>query len=244
MTRYTSVTDADLSEMLGTIGVGSIEELFADIPAGLRLDRPLALGAGLSEQEVYEELRALAARNTSAEDEVSFLGAGHVRPLRPGADRLDHPALGVPDAVHALPARDLPGRAAGDVRVPDRDLRADRAAGLERVGVRGPERGRRGRVRRQGRQRPRTVRDLARGAPALARTLRTLAHGWEMEVVEAPLRNGATDAARARRRRQRGDRAAAELPRRGRGPDARWPTRRSKPARCASAPATRCRSRC
>ena len=34
MTRYTSVTDADLSEMLATIGVGSIDELFADIPAG------------------------------------------------------------------------------------------------------------------------------------------------------------------------------------------------------------------
>ena len=63
----------------------------------------------------------------------SFLGAGHVRPLRPGADRLDPAALGVPDAVHALPARDLPGRAAGDVRVPDGDLRADRPAGLQRV---------------------------------------------------------------------------------------------------------------
>src|SRR6201987_713403 len=76
MTRYTSVTDADLTEMLGTIGVGSIEELFADIPAGMRLNRPLALPDGLSEQEVFEEFRALAARNVSAEDEVSFLGAG------------------------------------------------------------------------------------------------------------------------------------------------------------------------
>ena len=63
MTRYTSVTDADLGEMLATIGVGSIEELFADIPAGLRLTRPLALGDGLSEQEVYEELQALAAEH-------------------------------------------------------------------------------------------------------------------------------------------------------------------------------------
>jgi glycine dehydrogenase subunit 1 len=76
MSRYTSVTDADLSEMLGAIGVGSIEELFADVPASLRLGRPLSLGEGLSEQEVFEELRALAARSTSAEDEVSFLGAG------------------------------------------------------------------------------------------------------------------------------------------------------------------------
>ena len=49
-------------------------------------------------------------------------------------------ALRVPDAVHAVPARDLAGRAAGDVRVPDGDLGADRPAGVERVGVRGPER--------------------------------------------------------------------------------------------------------
>src|SRR3984885_8982812 len=76
MTRYTSVTEADLSEMLATIGVGSIDELFADIPAGLRVNRELALGPGLSEQEVFEELKAMAARSTSAEDEVSFLGAG------------------------------------------------------------------------------------------------------------------------------------------------------------------------
>ena len=51
------------------------------------------------------------------------------------------PALRVPDPVHALPARDLPGRPAGDVRVPDGDLRADRAAGLQRRrSTRGPRR--------------------------------------------------------------------------------------------------------
>src|SRR5213592_3737131 len=62
--------------MLEAIGVGSIEDLFADIPARLRLGHPLAIGEGRAEQEVYEELRALAARNTSTEDELSFLGAG------------------------------------------------------------------------------------------------------------------------------------------------------------------------
>jgi glycine dehydrogenase subunit 1 len=76
VTTYTSVTDADLREMLAAIGVESVEELFAEIPAALRLGRPLALDDGRSEQEVYAELRALAARNTSTEDEVSFLGAG------------------------------------------------------------------------------------------------------------------------------------------------------------------------
>jgi len=76
VTRYTSATDADRSEMLQAIGVGSIDELFAEIPAGLRLNRPLALDPGRSEQEVFEELKALAAKSTSAEDEISFLGAG------------------------------------------------------------------------------------------------------------------------------------------------------------------------
>jgi glycine cleavage system P protein (glycine dehydrogenase) subunit 1 len=76
VSRYTSVTDADAAAMLATIGAGSVEELFADIPAALRLGRPLALDDGLSEQEVYAELRALAVRNTSTEDEISFLGAG------------------------------------------------------------------------------------------------------------------------------------------------------------------------
>jgi glycine dehydrogenase subunit 1 len=76
LTSYVSATEADRREMLAAIGVQSIDELFSDIPATLRLTRPLALDDGLSEQQVYDELRALAARNTSTEDEVSFLGAG------------------------------------------------------------------------------------------------------------------------------------------------------------------------
>ena len=76
MSRYTSATDADRREMLERIGVGSIEDLFADVPAGVRLGRALDLPAGLSEQEVYAHLRELAAQNVSCEDEVSFLGAG------------------------------------------------------------------------------------------------------------------------------------------------------------------------
>src|SRR3954467_1101127 len=62
--------------MLAEIGVGSIDELFASIPAALRLERPLDLPAGEGEQAVYAHLRDLAARNTSAEDEITFLGAG------------------------------------------------------------------------------------------------------------------------------------------------------------------------
>ena len=76
MSRYTSITDQDLEAMLGAIGVGSIEDLFADIPASVRLDREIDLPPGLSEQEVHDHLAALAARNRHADAEVSFLGAG------------------------------------------------------------------------------------------------------------------------------------------------------------------------
>src|ERR671916_3018936 len=76
MSRYTGVTDEDLHEMLGAIGAGSLEDLFADIPESVRLGRELDLPPGRSEQEVYEHLAELARRNRSAEDEVTFLGAG------------------------------------------------------------------------------------------------------------------------------------------------------------------------
>ncbi len=63
--------------MLATIGVGSVQELFErQIPEAARLDGGLELPAGLPEQEVFSHLRELAARNVSAEDELSFLGAG------------------------------------------------------------------------------------------------------------------------------------------------------------------------
>src|SRR3954462_13160130 len=76
MSRYTSATEADRQDMLAAIGVDTIDDLFADVPEGVRLDRALALPPGKPEQEVYARLRDLAAKNPSAEDEISFLGAG------------------------------------------------------------------------------------------------------------------------------------------------------------------------
>ena len=76
MSRYTSVTDSDRRGMLERIGVGSLDELFAAIPAGVRLERPLDLPDGMAEQEVSDHLAALAARNRHADAEVTFLGAG------------------------------------------------------------------------------------------------------------------------------------------------------------------------
>jgi glycine dehydrogenase subunit 1 len=77
VSTYTSTTAEDLQAMLAEIGVGSLQELFdRQVPAGVRLERPLDLPAGMPEHEVYAHLRALAAGNTSAEDELTFLGAG------------------------------------------------------------------------------------------------------------------------------------------------------------------------
>ncbi len=76
MTTYTSATDSDRRLMLDAIGVDSIEDLFAAIPEALRLREPLGIPAGLSETEVFDHLRALAARNVSADEEISFVGGG------------------------------------------------------------------------------------------------------------------------------------------------------------------------
>jgi glycine dehydrogenase subunit 1 len=65
LSRYTSVTEEDLDEMLATIGVASTEELFADVPAELRLTQSLGLDEGLSEQGLH---RAARARSTERLD--------------------------------------------------------------------------------------------------------------------------------------------------------------------------------
>ncbi len=76
MTRYTSATEQDRREMLARIGVGSMEDLFEAIPESLRLKQPLKLPDGMSEQDVFEHLSQLAARNRHSDEEVTFLGAG------------------------------------------------------------------------------------------------------------------------------------------------------------------------
>jgi glycine dehydrogenase subunit 1 len=73
---YLSLTDADRERMLAAIGVDSVDELFRDIPAGVRLDRDLDLEPALSEPELAAHLEELAARNVDTRREVSFLGAG------------------------------------------------------------------------------------------------------------------------------------------------------------------------
>ena len=73
---FLSATDRDREEMLAAIGVRSVEDLFAEIPEGVRFGRELDLEPALSEPELVAHLEALAARNVHTGAEVSFLGAG------------------------------------------------------------------------------------------------------------------------------------------------------------------------
>ena len=73
---YLSITDADREEMLAAIGVSSVDELFADIPPGVRFRGELDLEPALSEQELVAHLGELATRNVDTGREISFLGAG------------------------------------------------------------------------------------------------------------------------------------------------------------------------
>ncbi len=192
MTAYVSATDDDRREMLATIGVSSIEELFADIPEGLRLRRELALDAGLSEQEVYEELRALAARNISTEDELSFLGAG----------MYDHYIPSLIDSI-ILRSEFLTPYTPYQPEISQGGLQAMfeyQTAISELTGLpvsnasvyEGPSAvGAAGYVAKLANGRGRFV--VSRGVhPHSRETLATMAYGWGMEIVEAPLHDGIT----------------------------------------------------
>jgi glycine dehydrogenase subunit 1 len=193
LTKYTAVTDSDRREMLEAIGVSSIEDLFADIPQALRLARGLELDAGRSEQEVYGELRALAARNVSTEDELSFVGAGMYDTY-------------VPALIDALLSRAefltpytpyQPEVSQGGLQT----MFEYQTAICELTGLpvsnasvyEGPSAvAAAGYVAKHYTGRRRFV--VSRGVhPHAIETLRTLSHAWEMDVVEADLDQGVTE---------------------------------------------------
>jgi glycine dehydrogenase subunit 1 len=66
----------DQREMLAAIGVSSLDELFAMVPAELRLGRDLCLPPALGEMELTAHMTALAGRNVSAACVPCFLGGG------------------------------------------------------------------------------------------------------------------------------------------------------------------------
>ncbi len=74
--RYLPHTESDIQQMLQTIGVQSVDQLFSGIPAACRLQRNLDLPAGLSEAEAMRQLNRLAAKNARLSEWDSFLGGG------------------------------------------------------------------------------------------------------------------------------------------------------------------------
>ncbi|WP_136163570.1 aminomethyl-transferring glycine dehydrogenase subunit GcvPA [Sphingomonas flavalba] len=87
--RYLPLTDADRRAMLHSIGVDSIDALFADVPEAVRLDGPLPdLPLHASELAVERHMTALARRNMVAGDVPFFLGCGAYRHHVPAS--VDH----------------------------------------------------------------------------------------------------------------------------------------------------------
>jgi len=80
---YLPHTEGDREDMLAGIGVDSVKDLFTDIPAALKLNRPLNLPPAMAESDLARHMQVLADRNVSLKDHACFLGAGvydHYRP--------------------------------------------------------------------------------------------------------------------------------------------------------------------
>ena len=73
---YIPHTEADVREMLATIGVESIDDLFVEIPAELRLKGELDVPAQLDEARLFGRLKELSEMNVDLTKTVCYLGAG------------------------------------------------------------------------------------------------------------------------------------------------------------------------
>jgi glycine dehydrogenase subunit 1 len=196
VTRYTSATDSDREAMLDAIGVASAEELFEQIPAEVRLDRPLDLPDGLSEHEVYEHLRALAQKNADTESELSFLGAG----------MYDHYVPAIVDAITSRsefltpytpyqPEVSQGGlQAMFEFQTCMSELTALPVANASMY--EGPSSVASAAYLALGARKGRTKLVVSRGLHPHAReTLATYARGWDAEIAEVGLEGGLTDPA-------------------------------------------------
>ncbi|MGB9104432.1 MAG: aminomethyl-transferring glycine dehydrogenase subunit GcvPA [Terriglobales bacterium] len=81
--RYLPKSPADRELMLREIGIRSVDELFAPIPAEYRLKRELDIAPSMAEADILDWFRQRAA-DTAASGYANFLGAGayhHYRPV-------------------------------------------------------------------------------------------------------------------------------------------------------------------
>ncbi|MFK7990719.1 MAG: aminomethyl-transferring glycine dehydrogenase subunit GcvPA [Sandaracinaceae bacterium] len=86
--RYLPHTDDEIRTMLTRIGVDSIDDLFATVPAPYRLSGPLGVEPALDEAALMTHLEELANRNDAARA-LSFLGGGlYDHHIPPAVDQL------------------------------------------------------------------------------------------------------------------------------------------------------------
>ncbi|HKQ97693.1 MAG TPA: aminomethyl-transferring glycine dehydrogenase subunit GcvPA [Candidatus Polarisedimenticolia bacterium] len=86
--RYLPQSDAEREEMLRAVGVAQAADLFASIPASLRLTKPLDVPGPLAEMDLQAEMAARAAENRVGDPRLQFLGGGAYRHFAPSA--VDH----------------------------------------------------------------------------------------------------------------------------------------------------------
>lgn len=73
MHRYFPHTEAEIDAMLRRCGVGKLDDLYSDVPSGLKLTRDYAVPEQLSEKEVRDYFEALGKKNRAL---TCFAGAG------------------------------------------------------------------------------------------------------------------------------------------------------------------------
>ena len=71
-----NLDDAFVERMLSKIGATSIDELFSDIPPGIRLNRRLKIPEGCSEYQVRREVQGRLAKDRTPPSVLCFLGGG------------------------------------------------------------------------------------------------------------------------------------------------------------------------
>ena len=80
-------TEAERKEMLRTVGVERLEDLFVDVPAAYRFPK-LDIPPALTEMEAIAEVQGLSNANDSVRELICFLGAGAYNHYIPAA--VDH----------------------------------------------------------------------------------------------------------------------------------------------------------
>jgi glycine dehydrogenase subunit 1 len=80
---YIPNTDDDTRKMLDAIGVPSVDALFEQVPAGVRLTRDLDIPPALSEPDLLAHLEALSGQDADPAKYAVFLGGGIYRHFAP-----------------------------------------------------------------------------------------------------------------------------------------------------------------